>query len=123
MIVGPDVTSLGLREAGRRASANDGYARLVKETVAGFETALARVYHAGAAVGDGDDTLFDLEDGGAGETRQRDLLDEAGEAPVIQLVNQLLLRAVTAGASDLHIEPYEDGLRARMRVGVMRACV
>ncbi|MFC6582697.1 GspE/PulE family protein [Sulfitobacter aestuariivivens] len=35
---------------------------------------------------------------------------------MIQLVNQLLRRAVTANASDLHIEPYEGGLRARMRV-------
>ena len=112
LIVGPDASVLGLREAGRRAVG----AQLVKETVAGFETALARVYNAGAAVADGDDTLFDLEDGAQAGTRQRDLLDEAGEAPVIQLVNQLLLRAVTAGASDLHIEPYEDGLRARMRV-------
>jgi general secretion pathway protein E len=112
MIVGPDVTSLGLREAARRA----GNAPLIKETVAGFETALSRVYNTGAAVADGDDTLFTLEDTGTSATRQRDLLDEAGEAPVIQLVNQLLLRALTAGASDLHIEPYEDGLRARMRV-------
>ncbi|WP_390915532.1 ATPase, T2SS/T4P/T4SS family [Pseudosulfitobacter sp. SM2401] len=112
MIVGPSVTALGLREAARR----NADAQLIAETVAGFETALARVYNAGAAVADGDDTLFDLEDANAGTTRQRDLLDETGEAPVIQLVNQLLLRAVTAGASDLHIEPYEDGLRARMRV-------
>lgn len=116
MIIGPEVTSLGLREAERRASKNAGYAQLVKETVSGFETALARVYNAGAAVADGEDTLFDLGDAGTGATQQRDLLDEAGEAPVIQLVNQLLLKAVTEGASDLHIEPYEDGLRARMRV-------
>ncbi len=48
--------------------------------------------------------------------RERDLLEDTEDAPVIQLVNQLLRRAVLAGASDLHVEPYEGGLRARMRV-------
>ena len=61
------------------------------------------------------DLSFDLEDG-PGRGVGRDLLEDAGEAPVIQLVNQLLRRAVQAGASDLHVEPYEGGLRARMRV-------
>ncbi len=40
--------------------------------------------------------------------RQRDLLDEPGDAPVITLVNQLLARAVQSGASDLHIEPHQQ---------------
>ncbi|MGC1497763.1 MAG: GspE/PulE family protein [Sulfitobacter sp.] len=119
LIAGPDATQMGLREAQRRAARNLNL-RLVPETAAGFEAALARVYQTQ------DDTpesngalLFDLEEGGQngqGPVRQRDLLEETGEAPVIQLVNQLLRRAVTAGASDLHIEPYEGGLRARMRV-------
>jgi general secretion pathway protein E len=34
-------------------------------------------------------------------------------------VNQLLRRAVRSGASDLHVEPHENGLRARMRVDGM----
>ncbi|MBI4380693.1 MAG: type II secretion system ATPase GspE [candidate division NC10 bacterium] len=44
------------------------------------------------------------------------LRDLASEAPVIQLVNLLITRAVEARASDIHIEPFEDRLRIRYRV-------
>ena len=43
------------------------------------------------------------------------LRDLASEAPVIRLVNQLVSRAVETGASDIHIEPFEDHLRIRCR--------
>ena len=43
------------------------------------------------------------------------LRDLASEAPVIRLVNQLISRAVETGASDIHIEPFEDRLRVRCR--------
>src|SRR5205085_2392918 len=43
------------------------------------------------------------------------LKDLASEAPVIRLVNQLIARAVETGASDVHIEPFEDRLRIRYR--------
>jgi general secretion pathway protein E len=43
------------------------------------------------------------------------LKDLASEAPVIRLVNQLIARAVETHASDVHIEPFEDGLRVRYR--------
>jgi general secretion pathway protein E len=49
------------------------------------------------------------------------LKDLASEAPVIRLVNQLIHRAVDMGASDIHIEPFEDGLQLRYRVdGVLQ---
>ncbi|MDU8925819.1 GspE/PulE family protein [Alisedimentitalea sp. MJ-SS2] len=114
IIAGPGATSLGLREAQRRAP--PGPLHFEQETVAGFEAALTRSYQSGQGAGDGEDLTFDLEDGTTGSTRGRDLLDEAEDAPVIQLVNSLLKRAVSSGASDLHVEPYEGGLRARMRV-------
>jgi general secretion pathway protein E len=44
------------------------------------------------------------------------LRDLASEAPVIQLVNLLITRAVEGRASDIHIEPFEDKLRIRYRV-------
>lgn len=125
LVLGPGATQSGLREAQRRAAlAAPGVHLTVRlEDGAGFETALARVYQtdegADAESDEGASVSFDLEEepgGGQGPARQRDLLEEAGDAPVIQLVNQLLRRAVSAGASDLHIEPYEGGLRARMRV-------
>ncbi len=42
-------------------------------------------------------------------------------APVVKFINSLLADAVNHGASDIHIEPYEDELRIRYRVdGVLR---
>jgi type IV pilus assembly protein PilB len=44
-------------------------------------------------------------------------LEKASEdAPVIRLVNMILLNAIKKGASDIHIEPYEKSLRVRYRV-------
>lgn len=45
-----------------------------------------------------------------------DLLRSADQAPVIRFVNRMLLEAVRAGASDIHVEPYEKALRIRFRV-------
>ena len=44
-------------------------------------------------------------------------LEKASEdAPVVRLVNMVLLNAIKKGASDIHIEPYEKKLRVRYRV-------
>ncbi|MCG8441016.1 MAG: Flp pilus assembly complex ATPase component TadA [Caulobacterales bacterium] len=49
------------------------------------------------------------------------LKDMAAEAPVIRIVNHIIRRAVDARASDIHIEPFEQSLRVRLRVdGVLR---
>lgn len=45
-----------------------------------------------------------------------DLLDSDDEAPIIRLVNQLLVRAVKQKASDIHIEPFEKDLAVRYRI-------
>jgi len=43
------------------------------------------------------------------------------DAPVIKLVNGILINAIKLGASDVHFEPYERTFRVRYRVdGVMR---
>jgi general secretion pathway protein E len=50
-----------------------------------------------------------------------DLLHLANEAPVVRLVNLLLIEALEARASDVHLEGYQDGLRVRYRVdGVLQ---
>ncbi|WP_312782633.1 type II secretion system ATPase GspE [Brevundimonas sp.] len=50
-----------------------------------------------------------------------DLLDSADDAPVIRMINGVIAEAVRAGASDIHLEPYESALIVRMRVdGVLR---
>jgi type IV pilus assembly protein PilB len=46
-----------------------------------------------------------------------ELLTRQGEeAPVIKLVNVILMSAISKGASDIHIEPYEKEYRVRYRV-------
>lgn len=119
LILGPDPSDNGLREGQRRAfAAGQGDVAVEQLDAPAFEAALTRVYEQAEAVASAqaDGVLFDLEDGAQVSTRQPDLLDSEGDAPVIQLVNQLLRQAVASGASDLHVEPYEDGLRVRMRI-------
>src|SRR6185312_4430762 len=38
------------------------------------------------------------------------------DAPVVRLVNVLLVDALRRGASDIHVEPYEKELRIRFRI-------
>jgi len=45
-----------------------------------------------------------------------DLLEAGDEAPVIRLVNALLFEAVKAGASDIHLEPFEQSTAVRFRI-------
>ena len=73
-----------------------------------LEAALARLFP------ESGDTQSDTDDGPVEEDAER-LKDLASEAPVIRMVNQIIARAVEAGASDIHIEPFEDALRVRYR--------
>ena len=73
------------------------------------------------------DRLYPSEDGGTADAETQDqtdapfeedterLKDLASEAPVIRLVNGIIARAVETHASDIHIEPFEDGVRVRYR--------
>jgi type IV pilus assembly protein PilB len=58
------------------------------------------------------------------ETQEIDtatLEKQGGEAPIIRLVNALLLSAIQKGASDIHVEPYEKEMRIRFRIdGVLQ---
>jgi len=45
----------------------------------------------------------------------------SGDAPVVRLANNILALAIQKGASDIHIEPQEHGVRLRLRVdGVLQ---
>ncbi len=88
-----------------------------------LRTAIRRVYAPEAATAEG------LIAGMAGEAQVvnvdeiplDDLLHLANEAPVVRLVNLLLIEALDARASDVHLEAYQDGLRVRYRVdGVLQ---
>ncbi len=50
-----------------------------------------------------------------------DLLDSEDDAPIIKLINAMLGEAIKEGASDIHIETFENQLVVRFRVdGVLR---
>ena len=50
-----------------------------------------------------------------------DLLEEADDAPIIQLINALFNQAIREQASDIHIEAYENNSGVRFRVdGVLK---
>lgn len=56
--------------------------------------------------------------------KTEDLLDSASDAPIIRLINGLIAEAVRAGASDVHVEPFEERVSVRLRVdGVLRETV
>ncbi len=53
----------------------------------------------------------------APQVLERDLLSATGEdGPAVQAVNQLLIAALNAQASDIHLEPYEKNCTARFRI-------
>jgi type II secretory ATPase GspE/PulE/Tfp pilus assembly ATPase PilB-like protein len=83
-----------LRQAIRRAYAPDTTAR-------------------GVIAGMGDGPLGDTSHG---ELALDDLVSMANEAPVVKLVNLLLLEALDARASDLHLESSAGGVSTRYRV-------
>ncbi|MDY6925209.1 MAG: type II secretion system ATPase GspE [Pseudomonadota bacterium] len=98
--------------------------RIERLSQADFDRRLSQVYagdHLNAADGEdldmpsGLDSLIDDIPAAA------DLLDTADDAPVIRLINGIIAEAVRAGASDIHLEPFESALTVRMRVdGVLR---
>jgi len=51
--------------------------------------------------------------------KEEDVLDLANEAPIIRLVNLMITEALKQRASDIHIEPSEEGIRVRYRIDGM----
>lgn len=112
---------LALTEVRRMLSAPFAVSEL---TPAQFDEALSQRYavseEAARSIAQGidEDSLDALADS-AGATA--DLLDSQDDAPIIRLINGLLSQAISEGASDIHIEPYENTIIVRLRVdGVMR---
>jgi type IV pilus assembly protein PilB len=64
-----------------------------------------------AAEEDDVEVIEDLE-----EISAETLAKQGEEAPVIKLVNVILMSAISKGASDIHIEPYEKEYRIRYRI-------
>ncbi len=84
-----------------------------------IQAAVERYYQSGPSY---DEVMagFDEEEiefGAEGEEMNLMELEKASEdAPVVRLVNMILLNAIKKGASDIHVEPYEKKLRIRYRI-------
>lgn len=100
-----------------------GLLRLRKVTSDDLASRIESVYRdsaedAAAEAGAGDPDLSELADTAAAID---DLLDQSNDAPVVRLINALLLEAVRENASDVHIEVEEKRLVVRFRIdGVLR---
>jgi type IV pilus assembly protein PilB len=84
-----------------------------------IKNAINKYYDQSATLMDvmGDLDLQDLEVVGEGEEVDiRDLEKAVDDAPVVKLVNMILMNAIKKTASDIHIEPYEKSFRVRYRV-------
>ncbi|WP_155084027.1 GspE/PulE family protein [Cyanobacterium aponinum] len=76
-------------------------------------------------LGDVSDIVDDLDqnlDEADEENPDGDLTsNDANQAPIIKLVNKVLIKALQEGASDIHVEPQETRMRVRLRKdGVLR---
>lgn len=56
---------------------------------------------------------FDFD---VGAMEEKDIMQQANEAPIVKLVNHIIVQAVKESASDIHIEPFEKELRVRYRI-------
>jgi type IV pilus assembly protein PilB len=93
------------------------------EPVIASETAIAtaveKYYNAGPSY---DEVMAGFEEaeieftGDDEDLNLQDLEKASEDAPVVRLVNMVLLNAIKKGASDIHIEPYEKKLRVRYRI-------
>ena len=81
------------------------------ETEAEEET-VTQVDDFGALVSDAAED-FEIESGGADEGSFEQF--SASDAPIIKLVNGILVKAVQDGVSDIHIEPFEKTMQVRYR--------
>ncbi|HVO83513.1 MAG TPA: type IV-A pilus assembly ATPase PilB [Syntrophobacteria bacterium] len=93
--------------------------RVTVATETSIKQAMDRLYDAGTNV---DEVLGEFTDEGvdlieSGEDLDIGELESAAEqAPVVKLVNLVLVDAIRKGASDIHLEPYEKSLRVRYRI-------
>ena len=96
---------------------------LIRVPEAELRTAIQRTYGEDAVTAR--DVIDDLgvarHEPGEEEVAVDDILALVNEAPVVKLVNLLLVEALEARASDVHLEAYADSLRVRYRIdGVLQ---
>ena len=97
--------------------------RLERVSEEEFDLLLRRAYESGQETMQAVEGLDESTDLAhlAQDLPEQDLLDSDDDAPIIRLINAVLTQAVKEGASDIHIEPFENRLVVRFRVdGVLR---
>ncbi len=94
---------------------------------AALERAVQNLYSNQGAMQAIEDMRRDLIGGQYGAVQTPELAvdeEEADAAPAIRLVNSIIDRACTEGASDVHLEPGEGGMTIRMRIdGALRPII
>jgi len=99
---------------------------LIRLPEAEVRAAIRRVYSSDDLTAEGvvAGLTEEVRPGGELDSALDDLVMLANEAPVVKLVNLLLLEALDARASDVHLEGYPAGLKVRYRVdGVLQDAV
>jgi type IV pilus assembly protein PilB len=103
---GLDVVSLVAPERDVR----DLLQRVVREPTQGLEDILKDVGESDVEVGREEKDELSLDE----------MLESAEDAPVIRIVNSIMVEALRKHASDIHVEPMEKSLRLRYRIdGIM----
>jgi type IV pilus assembly protein PilB len=92
-------------------------------TKADIRKVISVVYGIKDLLGEVVDSSYDILDAGADTSQAKgtydsleDTVSRAEEAPVIKLVNLLLIQAVKEKASDIHIEPFKGKINVRFRI-------
>ena len=91
--------------------------QLLDDTAFEAQLQLQYQHHSGSSVAIANtlDTQTDLLQLAATLPQIEDLVDQADDAPIIRLINALIAEAIREQASDIHIEPYENRVRIRLR--------
>ena len=93
--------------------------RVTVATETSIKSAMDRFYDAGASL---EDVMSEFDEEGVDVIEGSDDVDlgelesAAEQAPVVKLVNLILVDAIKKMASDIHIEPYEKSFRVRYRI-------
>jgi type IV pilus assembly protein PilB len=78
--------------------------------------AINKHYHVGTILGEASAGIEVADEVTEDEVSLDKLRQMVDEAPVVKLVNVILDQAIREGASDIHIEPYRQGLHVRYRI-------
>src|SRR3989338_4115534 len=71
-----------------------------------------------------EDIIKSIDEGRLAEGVSSEIGGQMDEAPIIKLVNNIILQAVRERVSDIHVEPEEESVRVRCRVdGILRETI